>query len=248
MKSSSWQGGKGVIAGGALAATALLLGAAADAATSQKLRYRFDSVSDPVTTVIDDSGKGHTGTVQTANGGEVVPVAGADGLGVQFPEVCAGAGCPLAVITAADAASLNPGTAPFTFGARVRLTLDDLSADHGSNLVQKGLYDTAQWKLQIDDAATGKPSCVVRTENGADAIKVKSPVGVADGAWHKVSCRRTSSELILLIDNVPQNSKPIAASYDISPTGEEVSIGAKSAGNNNDQYHGALDDVYFNLD
>lgn len=248
MKTSSWQSEKGAIVGAVLAAAALLVGAAADAATSQRLRYRFDSVSDPVTTVIDNSGKGHTGTVQAANGGEVLPVAGADGLGVQFPEVCTGSGCPLAVITAADAADLNPGTAPFTFGAKVRLTLNDLTADHGSNIVQKGLYNTAQWKLQIDDAATGKPSCVVRTANGANMIKVKSPVGVADGAWHKVSCQRTSSQLIILIDNVAQNSKPIPASYDISPVGEKVSIGAKSAGNNNDQYHGAIDDVYFNLD
>lgn len=248
MKNSSLQSGKGLIAGGVLAAAALLLGAAADAATSQRLRYRFDSVSNPVTTVVDNSGKGHTGTVLAANGGEVVPVAGADGLGVQFPQVCTGSGCPLAVISAADAADLNPGTAPFTFGAKVRLTLDDLTTDHGSNIVQKGLYNTAQWKLQIDDAATGQPSCVVRTDGGANAIKVKSPVGVADGTWHKVSCQRTSSELIILIDNVPQNSKPIPADYDISPIGEEVRIGAKSAGKNNDQYHGALDDVYFNLD
>ena len=216
---------------------------------SQKLRYRFESVSNPVTTVVDDSGKGHTGTVQTSNGGTVViETPGYEGQGVRFPAVCVGTTCPKAFISAADSAPLNPGTALFSFGARVRVTLAELSADHGSNLVQKGFSTTAQWKLQLDDAVTGKPSCVVRTTGGASAIIVKSSVGIADGTWHKVTCQRTSTTLTLLIDNVARGSALIASTYDINPTGEVVAVGAKSAGNNNDQFHGAIDDVYFNLD
>lgn len=226
----------------------LVLGPVAAGAVSQKLRYRFEAVSNPVTTVVDDSGKGHTGTVQTANGGAVVPVTGYDGQGVQFPAVCTGTSCPHANLSAADAADLNPGTALFTFGVRVRLTLADLTADHGSNLVQKGLSTTAQWKLQLDDAVAGKPSCVVRTTGGAQAIIVKSSVGVADGTWHKVSCQRTSTTLTILIDNIARGSALIDSTYDISPVGQPVGIGAKSTGSNNDQFHGAIDDVYFNID
>jgi hypothetical protein len=29
---------------------------------------------------------------------------------------------------------------------------------------------------------------------------------------------------------------------------QPVGIGAKSTGSNNDQFHGAIDDVYFNID
>ncbi|MFP2932077.1 laminin G domain-containing protein [Pyxidicoccus sp. 3LG] len=226
----------------------LLLGPLAAGAVSQKLRYRFEAVSNPVTTVVDDSGKGHTGTVGTANGAAVVPVTGYEGQGVQFPAVCIGTTCPKADITTPDRADLNPGTALFTFGLRVRVTLADLTTDHGSNLVQKGLASTAQWKLQLDDAVTGKPSCVVRTTGGADPIIVKSSVGIADGAWHKVSCQRTSTTVTILIDNVARGSALISSTYDISPVGQPLTIGAKSVGNNNDQFHGAIDDVYFNLD
>ncbi|WP_164019455.1 laminin G domain-containing protein [Pyxidicoccus trucidator] len=230
------------------ALAALVLGPLAAGAVSQRLRYRFEAVSNPVTTVVDDSGKGHTGTVQTANGGTVVPVTGYEGQGVQFPAVCTGTGCPHANLSAADATDLNPGTALFTFGARVRVTLAELTADHGSNIVQKGLSTTGQWKLQLDDAVTGKPSCVVRTTGGASPIIVKSSVGIADGTWHKVSCQRTSTTITILIDNVARGSALIASTYDISPVGQPVGIGAKSTGNNNDQFHGALDEVYFNLD
>ncbi|MBZ4397669.1 MULTISPECIES: laminin G domain-containing protein [unclassified Myxococcus] len=226
----------------------LVLAPMAAGAVSQKLRYRFDTVTTPVTTVTDDSGKGHTGTVQTNNGATVTAVTGFEGLGVRFPAVCDGTGCPLANITTPDATDLNPGTALFTFGARVRLTLADLSTAHGSNLVQKGLASTAQWKLQLDDAVQGRPSCVVRTTGGVNPIIVKSSVGVADGAWHKVACQRTSTTLTILVDNVARGSALLPATYDISPTGQAVNVGAKSVGNNNDQYHGEIDDVYFNLD
>ncbi|MCY1031776.1 laminin G domain-containing protein [Corallococcus sp. BB11-1] len=230
-------------------AAVLLLGPLTAGAVSQKLRYKFESVSDPVTTVVDDSGKGHTGTAQGGNGGAVViETPGYDGQGVRFPPVCVGTTCARAFISAADATSLNPGTAPFSFGARVRVTLAELSADHGSNLVQKGLYNTPQWKLQLDDAATGKPSCVVRTTGGTGAVIVKASVGIADGTWHKVTCQRTSTTLTILIDNVARGSAVLASTYDISPAGQPVAIGAKSAGSNNDQFHGAIDDVYFNLD
>ena len=53
----------------------------------------------------------------------VIEPAGYEGQGVRFPGVCVGTTCPKAAITAADSASLNPGTALFSFGARVRVTL-----------------------------------------------------------------------------------------------------------------------------
>lgn len=226
----------------------LLLGPGVAGAVSQRLRYRFDAATSPVTTVVDDSGKGHTGSVAAVNGATVTTVTGYEGLGVKFPAVCVGTTCPHAILTTPDATDLNPGTALFTFGLRVRLTLADLTSDHGSNLVQKGLSTTAQWKLQIDDAATGRPSCVVRTAGGLEPIIVKSSVGVADGTWHKVSCQRTATTITILVDNIARGSALISSTYVINPVNQPVSIGAKGTGSNNDQFHGAIDDVYFNLD
>ncbi len=235
-----------------LAALGLVAATAVPAmAVSQKLRWKFDSVSAVVTTVVDDSGKGHTGTAVGANGGQVTAVTpGRDGIGkaVQFPPVCPGDACAKAVITSPDKADLNPGTAPFTYGAWVNVTLAELTSDHGSNLYQKGLSSTSQWKLQLDNATTGKPSCVVREAGGINSLLVLSSVGVADGTWHKVSCQRTSTALQILVDSTVTGSAPLASTYTISPSGQQVTVGAKSAGKNNDQYHGRLDDVYFNID
>jgi hypothetical protein len=235
-----------------LAALGLVAATAAPAmAVSQKLRWKFDSVSPVVTTVVDDSGKGHTGTAVTANGGQITAVApGRDGIGqaVRFPAVCPGDTCPKAVITSPDRADLNPGTAAFTYGAWINVTLAELTTDHGSNVFQKGLSSTSQWKLQLDNPATGAPSCVVREAGGVNAVLVLSSVGIADGTWHKVSCQRTSTELRILVDSVVRGSKPLASTYSVDPSAQQVAVGAKSAGKNNDQFHGRLDDVYFNID
>ena len=235
-----------------LAAIGLVAATAGPAmAVSQKLRWKFDSVGAVVTTVVDDSGKGHTGTAVTANGGQITAVApGRDGIGqaVQFPAVCPGDACAKAVITSPDAADLNPGTAAFTYGAWINVTLAELTTDHGSNVYQKGLSTTSQWKLQLDNPATGAPSCVVREAGGLNPVVVLSSIGVADGNWHKVSCQRTASSLDILVDSVVRGSTALAAAYAISPAGQQVTLGAKSAGKNNDQYHGRLDDVYYNLD
>lgn len=88
-----------------------------------------------------------------------------------------------------------------------------------------------------------------------------------------MQCERTATELIILIDNVVRGSAPLASTYNINTTGSQVlfflqffkfsflylftyflpliilqvTVGAKSAGNNNDQYHGAIDDVSFSI-
>ncbi|MEV8378624.1 LamG-like jellyroll fold domain-containing protein [Kribbella sp. NPDC056861] len=234
-----------------LAALGLLAATAGPAlAVSQKLRWKFDSVSAVVTTVADDSGKGHTGTAVSANGGQITAVSpGRDGIGkaVQFPAVCAGT-CPRAQITSPDAADLNPGTALFSYGAWLNVTLAELTSDHGSNVFQKGSSETSQWKLQVDDAVAGRPSCITREAGGLNSKKALSSVGVADGSWHKVTCQRTATDLQILVDNVVRGSVTVPAAYVINPTGMPVTLGARSTGTNGDQYHGRLDDIYYNLD
>jgi hypothetical protein len=54
--------------------------------------------------------------------------------------------------------------------------------------------------------------------------------------------------LQILVDSVVRGSKPLAATYSVNPSGQQVAAGAKSACKNNDQFHGRLDDVYFNID
>ncbi|GAA0941161.1 hypothetical protein GCM10009554_32520 [Kribbella koreensis] len=238
-----------------LAALALVAATAGPAmAASQRLRWRFDSASAVVTTVVDDSSHGHTGTVATSNGGQVTAVTpGRDGIGqaVKFPAMCTTAPCPEAIITTPAAADLDPGTAVFSYGVWTKVSLPELSDTLGSNLLQKGLWNTSQWKLQIDPPHTGfpkgAPSCVVVEPGGVNAKVANSTVSVADGNWHKITCQRTPTELQIYVDSNKTGHADLGtAAYTISPAGLPVTLGAKSVGSNNDQYHGTLDDVFYN--
>lgn len=231
-----------------------LLALAGTASASEHLRYGFDAVTVPVSAVADDSGSGNAGTV--ASNGQpgasltlVTPGEGGGGQAVSFPAVCpnSNTSCPRVLMTAADDPSLNPGTADFSYGVSVRVTLAELTADHGSNLLQKGLWNTSQWKVQLDDATGGKPSCVLRpvSDPAGGYVKVKSSVGVADGAWHRIACVRAGDTVTILIDGVARGSK--AFTGEVSPTGRELSIGGSGTQTSNDQFHGDLDGVFFEM-
>ncbi|MFI5712763.1 LamG-like jellyroll fold domain-containing protein [Kribbella sp. NPDC051620] len=240
-----------------LAALGLVTALATPAmAASQRLRWRFDSASAVVTTVVDDSSHGHVGTVATSNGGQITTVTpGRDGIGqaVKFPAMCTTAPCPEAMITSpgSTATDLDPGTAVFSYGVWTKVSLSELSDTAGSNLFQKGLWNTSQWKVQIDPPHTGypkgAPSCVVVEPGGVNAKVAYSTVTVADGNWHKITCQRTSTEIQIYVDTTKTGFKDLGSSaYVVNPAGQQVTLGAKSVGSNNDQYHGIMDDVFYN--
>ncbi len=224
--------------------------------TEQDLHYRFSAVNDPVRSVADDSSHGHTASVRSngatgATVAAITPGSGGTGAAVSFPAACPNSDptCPRVMITSPDASDLNPGGANFRFGLRVRLTLDDLTFDHGSNLMQKGGSDTAQWKLQLDDPASGRPSCVLRPDGNLSArVRVTASVGVADGSWHEVACQREGDVLRILVDDRPAGSKALPATFSVTPRCQPLVIGGNGTALRNDQYHGDLDEVYFDRD
>jgi hypothetical protein len=213
------------------------------------MRWQFDG-PEPLVGLFGPGERWGAPQVAANNGGELRRVTpGADGAGaaVGFPEVCAGDKCPRVAVKGPDYPELDPGTRPFTVGASVLIRRDQLTTDHGSNLVQKGLASSAQWKLQIDSGDEGRPSCVVRSTDGANPVVVISPDSVADGAWHRIVCQRTEDALEIVIDDAVTGSVPLQADYLISPAGHLVTVGAKGAGPNNDQFHGLLDEIFFSL-
>jgi hypothetical protein len=185
------------------------------------------------------------GRVQTANGATVEAVEGPAGRGtaVQFPAACAAAtGCPRALIEVADAPELDPGGSDFTYGAAVLLQRDQTAK--GSNVVQKGRFggDGGQWKLQVD-TLDGKPSCVVR--DGRTVVTVRSPESVSDGQWHDVTCSKEAAALTIAVDGRPtRESATLGAVENDSP----VRVGSPGLGDADDQFHGAVDDVFLRID
>ena len=223
-------------------------------ARSDRLRITFDTT--PVGTVLgagstvaDMSGRGNHGAVVTAYGGSVVAVAG-DPAAADFPGKCAADPCPNALVQIADHASLDPRTADFEWGARILLSPSE--TDDGENIIQKGEWGEAggQWKLQVDKAG-GVPSCVVSGnvpgQSKARRVVLQASIGVADGMWQQVTCRRTTAGGIqVVIDGVLRGVAAMPA-VDLS-SAAAVTIGAnRVVPSANDQFHGVLDDVFMTV-
>ena len=255
-------------------ALVLAVGGRGQAETQPRLAYNFEQgiQTEPSSGhlyVVDAMGRvtgsPHNGYLEGTNDGAIELVSdpvpdSARGSVATFPEPCsptASAACPKAMIRTDLALSddLNPGSRPFSFGAVLMMEPSDLTG--GSNVVQKGLFDDpgGQWKLQVDSApgAPGQPSCSVRgTVDGEPATPVHVEAwkaDVTDGGWHRVVCRRTEDDrLAIFVDGAEENSKPFPQGASIR-NDASVNIGAKHLeGDNNDQFHGALDRVFFRLD
>jgi len=216
----------------------------AGAATGDRFRLDFDEGQSLAvgTKVTDVSGLGNGGVVRSSSGGVITPAGGR----AVYPRLCTTEPCPNAIIEIADSPQLDPGTAPFEYGATVVLAANQTST--GQNIIQKGTFDASgQWKLQVDNIA-GQPSCRIRGFNGSHVLKnirVVSSVSIADGQPHQVMCRKTSTGLQILIDGVGRGTSA-SGKLDITNS-SSVTVGGRNTAQNNDQFQGALDDVYMRL-
>jgi len=162
---------------------------------------------------------------------------------VRFPAPGAGK----AVIQVPDAAHLDPGTADFTLTAMVKLNADEVSA--GANVVQKGTFGGTtggQWKLQVDG---GVPSCrIAGVQNGLEVDAMATWSGsIAGAGWKFIECKRRGAVLSI---NVANSATPVDAPQDATmdiTSSAKVFVGAKGTGTNNDQFHGAVDNVVFSV-
>lgn len=162
---------------------------------------------------------------------------------VSFPPRCSDASCLRALVELPDDDRLDPGDKDFAFGARVRLAADE--TDLGSNVVQKGRYETSggQWKLQVD-GADGRPSCVLQGNLAGkrESAKLEADQSIADDNWHSVTCHMSDDTLTLTVD---ESLKTMVAEVGVIENDEPVRIGASGPKTSDDQFHGDIDDVHF---
>lgn len=185
---------------------------------------------------------------QVPMGLEPVPGPTEGTTAIQFPTPCGSkveGECPKAVIEVPDSPLLNPGAAPFGWGANVLLTKTETST--GSNIMQKGFAvgGQSQWKLQVDNKA-GYPSCLVVGTKPAEKFEALSDTSVADSKWHKLECLRNRSELILKIDGKEHASVAMPPGVLVEPPAA-MRIGGKNIKADNDQFFGALQHVYVDI-
>lgn len=184
------------------------------------------------------------GRVVTASSGSIDDVPGPDGRGraVDFPGPCDGSGCPRALVEVAHDPALDPGEKDFAYGATVRLAPDQTTT--GSNILQKGRFAASDglWKLQVDNDA-GHPSCVVRA--GVELLRVRSTTSIADSSWHRVVCRVDADGISIDVDG---HADRRAGTLGAVSSSWPVRIGAPGVGEDDDQFHGQVDDVFFQID
>lgn len=204
-------------------------------------RYDFDGRSG---LVADRSGHGHTLRAVAAHGGSVRQVVHGRGTAIAFPPECAVPVCPHVALRSPTSADLNPGTRNIAFGADVLLPPGQTSK--GENIVQKGYSMTSsQWKLQVDGVA-GRPSCVLVDDRSPTIRIAYSSISISDGRWHALQCRRAGTTLAIFVDGVTRGG--IAVPSRLSVTNQRpLSIGAKGAFADNDQFNGALDNVWVQI-
>jgi hypothetical protein len=208
------------------------------ASATPVLRYTFDHGG-----LADESGHGHTLVARAVRGGTAHAVAHGDGQALRFPPHCSGSGkkCPKVVLQTASTEELNPGTAPFRYGATVLLPKEETT--RGQNVLQKG-YSSAggQYKLQIDGKG-GRPSCVLVGTGRHVIHTARSSVSVADGSWHSIECQRSGALLTVVVDGVARGTAPVPATLSVA-NAAPLSVGGKGAYTDNDQFQGTLDDVW----
>jgi hypothetical protein len=217
-------------------------GTTAAPAAATVARYSFDAGA-PAGRVAENSGRGLPLTVRTVSGGAVRFVAGKTGRYAGFPAPCARSAktCPRALLEAGNDADLNPGTRTFTWGATIAVGKAQVVGS--SNVMQKGVSSTeSQWKMQIG-ATRGLAQCVLVGRGSTRAYIARSSVGVADGAWHRVLCRRSGTVLTVFVDGVNRGRVAVPATLSIANS-LPLRIGGPNFNTTSDMYHGNLDDVF----
>ena len=209
----------------------------ADGRVADMARYGFDGDRPWA----DVSGNGHHLTPFGGNGARPRRVPHGAGQAVLFPAPCTREPCHRLILRVLSRPGLNPGARPFRYGATVRLA--PRHTTDGQNVLQKGFAaEGSQYKLQIDGRA-GQPSCVLVGEDARTIHLAVAGAGVADGRWHRIECRRDQRALTVLVDGTARTRTPIPPALRID-NAESLNIGGKSAHVHNDQFHGAVDDVW----
>jgi hypothetical protein len=213
------------------AGSATYLAQADDAVAVSDVRYPFDGESLDGRLV-----------VAAISGGEVSPEIHNNGLAVRFPPPCpvyGGRACPRVVLESREVP--NPRTAPVRYGAAVLMNADD--TDAGENVLQKGFSrGHGQFKLQVDGVA-GWPSCVLVGSGSSRIYMVTAGASVANGQWHAIECARTGSEFSISVDGAILRQIRVPESLSIVNS-DPLRLGGKGLSPNNDQFHGAIDDVF----
>jgi len=172
-------------------------------------------------TMVDSSGNGNNGTLHHV----ALGAAGEFGKAYTFNGTSSYVSVP-------SSNSLDPHSANITISFWLNTTHLPTSGDY--DLVRKGAYPSQNYKAEL--LPTGQIDCTFTGSSGAQDVTGGS--GLNDGAWHKIQCVKTSSQIKVVVDG--QATTEPATIGSISNT-TDAGIGDHPGGG--DWYNGELDQV-----
>jgi hypothetical protein len=201
----------GVAVSGITATLGVVALAAPAMAAVDRAVWHLDETSG--STAFDSSGNGNHGTAEN-----VVMT----GNGYQFDGHSSKVVVP-------SSASLNPGTADFSFSVTFQSSVaPGTGLDY--DLLRKGLTTTSggEYKVEVLQAnGKARALCVVK-DSAKKALQIRGTTNLTDGKEHTITCTRTSTGLTLVVDNLAPRTK--AGSTGTIGNTAPLSLGAKAEG------------------
>jgi hypothetical protein len=215
----------GVAASGVTAAVGVVALAGPALAAGERALWHFDETSG--STAFDSSGNHNDGTAFNVL---------MNGSGYKFNGSSS-------VVVVPNSASLNPGTAAFSYSVTFQTNVaPGPGLDY--DLLRKGLTTTSggEYKVEVINA-NGKTRalCVVK-DSAKKALQIRGNTDLADGAVHTITCTRTSAGLTVVVDNLAPRTK--AGSTGSIGNSAALAMGAKvEGGPEADWFNGTLLDA-----
>lgn len=194
----------------------------ASAATDQA-RWLLDETSG--TTAFDSSGNGNDGVAQNTTG---------NGSSYFFN----GFSSRIVVPTSA---SLNPGTANFSFAVTFATSVKPAPGED-YDLLRKGLAATkgGEYKVEVINAnGKARALCLVKDANKVTAT-IRGTTDLADGVTHTITCAKTNTGVTMFVDNLAPRTKTVGSLGSVSNSALLV-LGAKAEGG--DWYNGSMSEA-----
>lgn len=213
-----WSGGLSA------AVLAFLLATAAPASAATVVAvWNMDGTG---TTMLDSSGRGHTGTLRNVLTGR----PGVQGSAYEFR------GKP-SYVTVPSHADFAPGTGAFKISMSVRFAAVPSATVIDYDLLRKGLAGTAGGHYKVEILRSGRAYCLFAGTAGT--VTISNGPNLANNQWHKITCTRTGNTVVLTVDGASWSKTGAIGSISNSAT---VFIGTKNAAGE-DQYTGLMDAV-----
>jgi concanavalin A-like lectin/glucanase superfamily protein len=179
-----------------------------------------------------DAVDGHNGSLQNVQTG----VPGFQGSGYRF-----NGSNSVAVVPASG--DFNPGNANFSFIVHVNFTTVPSAAVVDYDLLRGPTQGAYKMEIVARNNRTKAKALCFFQGSGGKATLVAGP-HLADGRWHTLECRKTSSAIQLLVDGAVFTKAASVGS--LTNTGP-VSLGAKSYRGGGDWYQGLMDEVSISI-